>query len=243
MEKSRVLMIIPAFNEQESILTTIETIENYSNDGFELDYIVVNDGSTDNTQYILNENNKNFITLITNLGIGGAVQTGYRYASINNYDIAVQYDGDGQHDINSLEQLIEPIITEKYNFVIGSRYLPGAEARFQSTILRRFGINIISKLINLICKLKLYDTTSGFRAADKKVIEYFSKNYPLKYPEPESVVLLKKEKFRISEVAVNMFERKAGQSSITPVKSIRYMFEVCTSIILLGLKKSKEDLL
>ena len=242
--KKKVLLIIPAYNEEESILKTIEKVESFQYDSHNIDvnYIVINDGSTDNTGDILEEHSKNVIHLITNLGIGGAVQTGYKYALQNNCDVAVQFDGDGQHDINSLPVLISPIINNVANFTVGSRFVPGQKSRFQSTGLRRLGINIISKLIKIIGKETVYDTTSGFRAADREVIKFFSRNYPVKYPEPESLVTLLRNGFQIREVPVNMFERVGGESSITTAKSIRYMLEVCSAIILLAFKNNEGEL-
>ncbi|BCA85450.1 glycosyl transferase family 2 [Enterococcus saigonensis] len=240
--KKRVLLIIPAFNEEESIIDTVKQVENFYDENFELNYVVINDGSTDSTGKLLTNSGKNVIHLVSNLGIGGAVQTGYKYAKLHSYDIAVQFDGDGQHDINSLPALISPILQEKNNFTIGSRFVPGEKSNFQSTGLRRLGINIISILIKIVSGQRLYDTTSGYRAADKNVIEYFSDSYPVKYPEPESLVLLLKNGFKFREIPVNMFERTGGESSITPVKSIKYMLEVCSAILLLSFKKGKEEL-
>lgn len=240
--KKKVLLIIPAFNEEESIINTVNQVERFYDENFQLDYVVINDGSTDTTGELLNNAKKNVIHLVSNLGIGGAVQTGYKYAQLHKYDIAVQFDGDGQHDINSLSTLISPILYEKINFTIGSRFVPGEKSNFQSTGLRRLGINIISFLIKIVSGRRLYDTTSGYRAADRKTIKYFSQYYPVKYPEPESLVVLLKNGFEFREVPVNMFERVGGESSITPLKSIKYMLEVCSAILLLSFKKGREEL-
>lgn len=234
----RVLMIIPAYNEEESILQTIQQIESYKQFcDFTLDYVIINDGSTDKTQEILERYKFNHVQLIMNLGIGGAVQTGYKYALEHDYDIAVQFDGDGQHDICSLKQLIEPLIQNKANLSVGSRFVDEKSSGFQTTFMRRFGIKIISLFIRLTTGKKIYDTTSGYRAADKSVIAYFAKRYPTKYPEPESMVHLLKRGYKVQETAVNMFERQGGESSITPIKSIRYMCEVCSSILVTALMK------
>ncbi|WP_171315848.1 glycosyltransferase family 2 protein [Enterococcus cecorum] len=234
----RVLMIIPAYNEEESILQTVQQIESYKEFcDFTLDYVIINDGSTDKTQEILDRYKYNHVQLVLNLGIGGAVQTGYKYALENGYDIAVQFDGDGQHDICSLKNLIQPIIDGKANLSVGSRFVDGNKSGFQTTFMRRFGIKIISTFILLTTGKKILDTTSGYRAADQRVINYFARRYPTKYPEPESMVHLLKRGFNIVETPVNMFERQGGESSITPIKSIRYMCEVCSSILVTALMK------
>ncbi|GGC99127.1 glycosyltransferase family 2 protein [Enterococcus wangshanyuanii] len=232
----RILLIIPAYNEEETILKTIRSVEQFKevhkNDySYTIDYVVINDGSTDKTQVILNEHQINSIHLVMNLGIGGAVQTGYRYAEKNKYDIAVQFDGDGQHDIRSLDAVVQPIIKQQADFVIGSRFLPNEKTAFQTTFMRRVGIRILSFLIYLSSGKKIYDVTSGYRACNREIIAYFAKKYPTSYPEPESTVHLLKKKFTIKEVAANMRERSGGQSSIRAFTSVRYMFEVSLAIL------------
>ena len=237
----KILMIIPAYNEEESILHTVEGIIDYrKNVDFQLDYLVINDGSTDNTKNILIQNKLNAIHLVQNLGIGGAVQTGYKYALDNNYDVAVQFDGDGQHDIRSLNSLIQPILLGKADMVIGSRFVGEILSEFQTSFMRRFGIGVISNMIKLTTGIRIWDTTSGYRLGNKKVIAQFARRYPTKYPEPESSVHLIKQNFKIVEASANMFERAGGVSSITPFKSIRYMVEVCSSILIASLMKEGE---
>lgn len=234
----KVLLIIPAYNEQENILKVCETIKKYST---EIDYVVINDGSKDNTLKILKENHLNHINLIHNLGIGGAVQTGYKYAYENDYDIAIQFDGDGQHDITYLPNICEPIIEGQADMVIGSRYLKKEESEFQSTFMRRFGGNIISFFIQLCTKKKIYDPTSGFRTANKKIIAEFAKEYPTEYPEPESTVCMLYKGYRIAEVPVSMNERQGGTSSIRFWKSADYMIKVVITILIdtMNLKKKR----
>lgn len=192
--KDRILLIIPAYNEEENILGTYKEIRNFNkNNKVKYDVIVINDGSTDNTENILNENKIRHITLIHNLGIGGAVQTGYKYAYENNYDIAVQFDGDGQHDVNCVYDIIKPILDKKADFTIGSRFIDKTSSRFKSTVARQIGIRVISKAINISTHKKVFDTTSGFRACNKEIIKSFSISYPLEYPEPVTTTeLLKK---------------------------------------------------
>ena len=226
----KVLLIIPAYNEEENIEKTVKTIKDYNKD---IDYIVINDGSKDNTPKILNEKNINHIDLVNNLGIGGAVQTGYKYAYENNYDIAIQFDGDGQHDINCIDKIIEPLVNEQVDMCIGTRYLDKSSSKFQSTFIRRLGSNIISLCIKICTGAKITDPTSGFRAVNKNVIEEFAKKYPTEYPEPESTVSLLVNKYKVKEVPVNMNEREGGNSSLTLNlwKPIDYMIKVILAII------------
>ena len=231
----KVLLIIPAYNEEENILRTIASIETFKQEvthfQHELDYVVINDGSTDGTKQILEVNQINAIHLVLNLGIGGAVQTGYKY------DVAVQFDGDGQHDINSLPILLEPLAEDKCDFSIGSRFIPGNEAAFQSTKMRRFGIRLLSFCIRMASGKTIYDVTSGYRAGNRKVIAFFAKRYPTNYPEPESIVHLIKKRFVIVERPVNMMERLGGVSSIRALASVKYMLEVGSAILIAAFMK------
>lgn len=225
----KVLLIIPAYNEQENIKETVKKIQDFSK---EIEYIVINDGSTDNTEEILKQNNINHIKLVNNLGIGGAVQTGYKYAYENNYDIAIQFDGDGQHDVNYVPQICEPLINGQADMCIGTRYLDKSESKFQSTFMRRLGSTIISIFIRIFTRKKITDPTSGFRAANKRVIEEFARNYPTEYPEPESTVSLLVNGYKVQEVPVSMNERIGGVSSIRFLKTADYMIKVVLAIII-----------
>lgn len=237
----KVLIIIPAYNEEESIVSTVSKIIEYqSKVDYILDYIVINDGSTDRTKELLEVNKFNAVHLIMNLGIGGAVQTGFKYAFEYGYDIAVQFDGDGQHDINSLSKLLIPISSGKADLVIGSRFIGEVRSEFQTSFMRRLGINIISTVIKIVTGQKILDTTSGYRLVNKQIIKQFAKRYPRKYPEPESTVHVIKRRFKVVEIPANMFERVGGASSITPLKSIRYMLEVCSTIIIAAFMKESE---
>ena len=224
-----ILLIIPAYNEEENILNTVKNIKKYSED---LDYIVINDGSTDNTEQILKQNNINHIKLVNNLGIGGAVQTGYKYAYENGYDIAIQFDGDGQHDVSYVPKICEPLKKGQADMVIGTRYLDKSESKFQSTFMRRLGANIISIFIKIFAGKKITDPTSGFRAANKKVIEEFAKEYPKEYPEPESTVSLLVNGYKVEEIPVSMNEIIGGTSSIRLWKTVDYMVKVVLAIII-----------
>ena len=209
------LIIIPAFNEHECIKNTVEMIIKEAPD---FDYVVINDHSTDNTLDILRENNYNFINLPTNLGIGGAVQTGYRYAYENDYDTAVQVDADGQHDPKYLSMMLDTLQNEKADMIIGSRFIENKG--FQSTFARRIGITYFTKLIHILTGKVITDPTSGFRLGNRKVIEMFAKDYPRDYPEPESVVTLLKCGMNVKEVPVEMRARQGGISSINLSKSV-----------------------
>lgn len=232
----KILMIIPAYNEELNIVNTVKKIKSHNSKSvYKVDYLVINDGSTDNTKEICEKNNFNVINLVRNLGIGGAVQTGYKYALENDYDVAIQFDGDGQHDENYIDVLVQEIANGE-NFVIGSRFVKNL-SKFKSSSTRRFGIKILSILIKMCTGQKIYDPTSGFRAADKKVIKLFASHYPSEYPEPESTTELIKRGYKVKEVPVEMHEREFGSSSIKPLKSIYYMFSVCLSIVIVSFSK------
>ncbi len=229
----RVLIIIPAYNEEENILNTVKSIEKIKIKNVVLDYVIINDGSKDSTKEVCLKNNLNFVDLPFNLGIGGAVQTGYKYAYYNDYDVAIQVDGDSQHNPNYIKTLIEEI--EKGNdFVIGSRFVKELSS-FKSSKIRRVGISWLSIITKLVTGKKIYDPTSGFRAANKEIIKLFSDDYPVDYPEPDTNAMLAKKGFKISEIPVEMNPRTAGKSSISPFKSIHYMLKVSFSIILIGI--------
>jgi len=227
----KVLAIVPAFNEEEGLLRVAEQFKEI--DG--VDIVVVNDCSKDATSTIGRKLGFNVIDLPCNLGIGGAVQTGYKYAFDQNYDIAIQVDGDGQHNPSYLKDLIKPIKEGRADLVIGSRYLK--KEGFQSTLLRRVGINYFSFLIQLLQKKRITDPTSGFRACNRRVIELFSSRYPNDYPEPESIVYLLRNNYKIEEVPVIMNERFGGESSISSIKSIYYMIKVSLAIIIDNMRK------
>lgn len=223
----KILIIIPAYNEEKSIEKVVDNlINNYP----QYDYVIINDGSLDDTDKICQDKGYHYINLPINLGIGGAVQTGYQYALEKNYDIAVQADGDGQHNIEYIEDLIEPILTGDADVVIGSRFLE--KEGFQSSFFRRMGIRFLSFLIWITCGKQIKDVTSGFRAVNKKFIEIFAKNYPLDYPEPETIVATLIHRGCIREIPVVMNERQMGNSSINFTKSIYYMIKVTLAVLI-----------
>lgn len=238
--KRRILLIIPAYNEEENIESVVNNIQqNYP----QYDYVIVNDGSRDRTEEICEDNEYRLLNLPLNLGIGGAVQTGYRYALKNHYDIAIQIDGDGQHDIAYVEKLIEPILSGDADITIGSRFIE--KEGFQSSTTRRMGISFLSGLIHLLCFQKVRDVTSGFRAVNKKFIKLYAENYPSDYPEPEAIVAAIMHRGKIIEVPVVMKERAGGSSSINLRRSIYYMIKVTLAILIcrisFGIRRGKKN--
>lgn len=226
------IIIIPAYNEEENIERTVNAIQK-SAQGF--DYVIINDCSTDNTRKICEEKEFNIVNLPINLGIGGAVQTGYKYAYENGYDVAVQVDGDGQHDPEFLNTMADYLIEHQVDMVIGSRFIE--KKGFQSSITRRMGIQFFSKLIKVLTGKTITDPTSGLRMIGRNVMEIFSRDYPRDYPEPESIVAVLRKNMKIEEIPVVMLERQGGVSSISPKKSIYYMIKVTLAILIERIRK------
>ncbi len=221
------LIIIPAFNEEESILNVIDDLRKTASD---YDYIVINDCSDDDTLSILQYNQIPYLNCNVNLGIGGAVQTGYRYALSHGYDIAIQMDADGQHDPVYLDDMVKPIERGESDICIGSRFVEGKG--FQSSRSRRFGISFLSGIIKLCTGMRIMDVTSGYRAVNREYLKVYADYYPQDYPEPEAIVIAHRRGARISEIPVEMHERAAGQSSINFRKSIYYMIKVTLAILI-----------
>lgn len=229
----KVLLIVPAYNEAENIISVVDDIKNAG-----YDYIVVNDGSKDKTADICRENGINIIDLSQNLGIGGAVQAGHLYAIQHGYDVDVQFDGDGQHDIGYVKNLLTEI-EQGADLVIGSRFLEKTDG-FQSSTLRRLGIRWLSFWIRLFTGTRISDATSGFRASGAHAISLFCQNYPTDYPEPESIVLAHKMGLTVKETSVIMHARKEGASSIGSISSVYYMLKVSLAIAILGFNKQEK---
>lgn len=215
----RVLVIIPAYNEEDSILSVVRSVERAG-----YDYVVINDGSRDDTLVLCRENGLNVVDLPRNLGIGGAVQTGHLYARLHDYDVDVQFDGDGQHDAAYIGALVEQI-NAGADLVIGSRYLKKTDG-FQSTMMRRLGGRWLSLWTRMICNKSVTDPTSGFRACGRRAISLFCENYPVDYPEPESIVTALMYGLDVHETPVVMHERQGGISSISPLSSVYFMIKV-----------------
>lgn len=232
MEK--ILVIIPAYNEAASIETVISSVRKEIP---EADIIVINDGSKDATAHIAKGFGVMVADLPYNMGIGAAMQTGYRYAALRNYDIAVQVDGDGQHPPEEIRRLIQPLVEKKADAAIGSRFLKKGE--YQPSFARNIGIKIFAAIVSLITRRRLTDTTSGFRAVNKEVIKFFAGHYPEDYPEVEAIVLLHKAGFNTMEIPVSMKTRSAGVSSITTLHAGYYMIKVLLAILIDLLKKAE----
>jgi glycosyltransferase involved in cell wall biosynthesis len=222
-----IMAIVPAYNEEKSIFRVVSTIRNTHP---EVDVVVVNDGSRDNTSYEARRAGAHVIDLPCNLGIGGAVQTGYIYGMKAGYDVVVQIDGDGQHNPTDLGRLLDIISRDEADMVIGSRFIE--DTHYNPGILRGIGIRFFSRIVSMLIGLRVSDTTSGYRAVNRRIIEAFAKYYPSDYPEVETIVYISKKGFRIREIPVHMSERKEGKSSITPIKSIYYMLKVTLSLLL-----------
>ena len=231
----KVLVIIPAYNERGSIVRTVRDVEKNAP---EFDYVVINDCSTDDTLAICRREGINVVSLPVNLGIGGGVQTGYRYAREKGYDAAVQFDGDGQHNAAYLRPMAEKLEKEGLSMVIGSRYIE--KKGFQSTGLRRMGIRYFTRLIHLLTRKKITDPTSGMRIVDRELICRFAEDYPSDYPEPESVAAVLRSGYRVAEMPVEMNERTEGVSSINAGKSIYYMVKVTVAVLMACLLPRKK---
>jgi glycosyltransferase involved in cell wall biosynthesis len=228
----RTLIIIPAYNEEIAIGNVVKDIKVHFPAA---DIIVINDGSTDATAKVARENGVRVVDLPCNLGIGGAVQTGYKYAHRKGCDIAVQFDGDGQHRADQLKALVRPLEEGLADMVIGSRFL--GDSGYQSKLSRFLGIKILSWVVSLLTGRKITDPTSGFRAVNREVMKFYDDYYPDDYPEPEAIVLLHRAGFVTAEVPVLMRERQSGSSSITAVRSVYYMLKVLLAILIDMLKR------
>ncbi len=226
------LVIIPAYNERGGIEKTVRDVLDNAPD---FDYVIINDCSTDDTLEVCRRNGFHVVNLPVNLGIGGGVQTGYIYAYRNGYDIAVQFDGDGQHNAKYLNEMADRLIRDNLDMVIGSRYIK--KEGFQSSGLRRLGIRYFTGLIKLVTGKKITDPTSGMRMAGREVIELYARNYPKDYPEPESVVTILRKGKKVEELPVQMNAREEGVSSISPRKSVYYMIKVSLAILIAALRR------
>ena len=233
-DNPKILVIIPCYNESASIIKVINKLKA---DCPKADYVVINDCSTDNTLSILKENKAQYINFSANLGIGGGVQCGYKYARDNDYDIAIQIDGDGQHDTAYLEKVIEPLKSGRADIAIGSRFIE--KEGFQSSAMRRMGINFLSDFIKLNCGTKISDVTSGFRAVNRNYIKLYADDYPTDYPEPVAIVQATMKGARIGEVPVVMKAREGGTSSIHAWKNLYYMIKVTLDIMLCRISNLK----
>jgi glycosyltransferase involved in cell wall biosynthesis len=226
-----VLAIVPAYNEEKSVGGVVRELLARG----DVDVVVVNDGSADATRDVALAAGARVLDLPYNLGIGGAVQCGFLFARENGYDVAVQVDGDGQHPPAEIDRLLAPLASGDADVVLGSRYVEQTDYRAPWT--RRAGMILFSRVVSAVTRRRLLDTTSGFRASGRRVIEYLAEHYPEDYPEVEALVLLSRAGFRIAEVGCEFTDRRLGQSSITAARSAYYMVKVLLAIFV-GLFRS-----
>lgn len=230
----KTLIIVPAYNEEENILQTLEEIRRIPGGP---DVVVIDDGSSDLTAQKALEAGAHVISLPFNLGIGGAVQTGFQYARDKGYDTAVQVDADGQHDVSFLKDLLQPVINGQADIVVGSRFVQSSG--YKASFLRRAGIEFFAHLISFLIGQAVTDSTSGFRAFNKAAIGLFSEDYPADFPEPESIVIARRAGLKIVEIPVKMRQRQHGHSSIRYFYTLYYMVKVTFAILLNMIKKKK----
>ena len=229
----RRIAVVPAYNEAESIAAVVREVKGFDP---EFEVVVVDDGSTDGTAQLAAEAGARVVRLPFNLGIGGAVQTGYQYARDHDFDLAVQVDGDGQHDPREIPILLEPILDGRADMAVGTRF--AGEGSYRPPVGRRIGIGIFARVVSLVVGQRVTDTTSGFRACNRKAILLFAADYPHDYPEVEGTILVFAHRLRLVEVPVGMRARAGGRSSINTVRSVYYMVKVLLAIFI-GLFRRK----
>lgn len=234
-------MIIPCYNEAENIARVVKNLQaSVAGQALpgQVDYLVVNDCSTDGSAAICAREGFSYISLPVNLGIGGGVQSGYLYAAQNGYDIAVQMDGDGQHDPSYLASVVGPVARGEVDMCVGSRFI--TKEGFQTSAMRRAGIRLLSGLIRLLCGVRVLDVTSGFRATGRRLTEFFAHHYAQDYPEPEAIISAVLNGFRVGEAPVVMAERMGGTSSISPLRSVYYMVKVSIALVVYRLTRPRQ---
>lgn len=230
------LIIVPAFNEEGNLSSLLKELEAYQH---KYDIVVIDDASRDNSALIARRfKGVTVIQLAANLGIGGAVQTGFKYAVMHDYDVVVQLDGDGQHDPVWLEKVTAPILNGEANCVIGSRYMKESPDRdYKTPFFRRLGMLFSSYILFLASGKRIADTTSGLRALDRQALTFFAKDYPVDHPEAEALLMLIRQGFTIKEIPVKMRSRQTGQSLFTSFKAVKYPFRVLVGFLGLIIKK------
>ena len=227
------LVIIPAYNEEESLARVVAGVRAAVPGA---DVVVINDGSHDRTPLIAQRAGAMVVSLPYNLGIGAAMQTGFMLAQTGDYQMAVQVDGDGQHDPAEIGALRERLLAGESDVVVGSRYL--VNRGYVTPWLRMLGIRILAGYVSMLAGQRFSDTTSGFRASNRRALQLCAQNYPADYPEPESLLAFRKMGLRVSEVAVSMNKRYGGKSSITPFWSAYYMIKVILAVTILLLRRA-----
>jgi glycosyltransferase involved in cell wall biosynthesis len=230
---SRVVAVVPAYNEEGAIGKLVEEIGQHQPD---VDVLVLDDCSTDETASVAQDHGAIVLRLPFNVGIGGAVQTGFRYALEQDYDVAVRLDGDGQHDPAEISKLLAPVERGEANLVIGSRFVE-ASGTYRPPLARRLGIRVFARLVSLLGGQRVTDTTSGFVALDRLGIELFASEYPHDYPEVEATLVALRSGLRLRQVQVDMRERETGASSITLVRSLYYIVKVMLALLVASLRR------
>lgn len=228
----KILVVVPAYNEAGSIRGVIDDLRNNFPQG---EILVLNDGSSDNTGPLARGLGANVMDMPYNVGIGGVMQTGFLYALREDFDAAIQFDGDGQHRADEISKILRPWQAEGADLVVGSRFL--SEEGFTSSVQRRIGAKILSFVVTTLTRKKITDTTSGFRLYGRKAVEFFAEDYPEDYPEVEALILAHKKGLRIEEVPARLDPRAAGKSSITTARAVYYMVKVLLAIFVDLLKK------
>lgn len=222
----RLLAIVPALNEAQVIASVIEEIHRALPGA---DVLVVDDGSTDATAEVAATAGARVARMPFNVGIGSAVQTGFRVAVEEGFDVAIQIDGDGQHPADQVPRLLAALTESGASYAIGTRF--GAGGEYRPSFARRWGISIFSRLVSILARQRLTDTTSGLRAVDRRAIALFAEHYPHDYPEVEAIILARRNGLRIIEVPVTMRQRETGRSSISPIRSLYYMVKVTLAVL------------
>ena len=226
MDTVRRVALVPAFNEEANVGRVVDEIRAFDPS---LDVVVVDDGSYDRTAEVAHEHGATVVRLPFNLGIGGAVQTGFRFAFEHGYDLAVRIDGDGQHDPSQLDRILAPVVRGEADIAVGSRFA-GDRDGYRSSRSRRLGIRLLAWVVSRIVGRRVTDTTSGFQALNRRAIELFAHDYPHDYPEVEATIMVSRHRLRSVEVPVSMRERGGGRSSITALRSVYYMVKVLLAI-------------
>jgi glycosyltransferase involved in cell wall biosynthesis len=233
VNQGRTVAIVPAYNEAEAIGRVVDEIHAFDPS---IDVVVVDDASTDDTASVAETRGATVLRLLFNVGIGGAVQTGFRYALAEGYGRAVRLDGDGQHNASELGKLLEPIERGTADLVIGSRFVD-SRGSYRPPLGRRIGIRVFARLVSILGRQRVTDTTSGFLALDRVGIELFAAEYPHDYPEVEATLVALRSGLRLSQVQVEMRERETGSSSITFVRSLYYMVKVSLALLVASLRR------
>lgn len=228
MPDRRRLAIVPARNEEEAVGRVVEELREFDPG---LDVVVIDDGSTDDTAGRARAAGAAVVRLPYNLGIGGAVQTGFQYALANGYEIVIRLDGDGQHDPQQIPNLLGPLERDEADVVVGSRFADGGRS-YRAPFARRAGIRWFARLVSLLTRQTLTDTTSGFQAVNAHAIRLFAADYPHDYPEVEAAVMLVRHRLRIHEVPAQMRGRETGSSSITALRSLYYAVKVTLALLI-----------